>query len=117
MREADARAVLLARAFEEADAEGRLLSTHERARATAHAREATAGAAGLDRHATCQAEARRLRARGVTRLSAPSAALLAGGAGGQIVEEGPREGPPRDGRVIVIFGAPGPLVGWVVADA
>ena len=51
MREADARAVLLARAFEEADAEGRLLSTHERARATAHAREATAGAAGLDRHA------------------------------------------------------------------
>lgn len=72
---------------------------------------------GLDRHATCQAEARRLRARGVTRLSAPSAALLAGGAGGQIVEEGPREGPPRVGRVIVIFGAPGPLVGWVVADA
>jgi hypothetical protein len=66
----------------------------------------------------CQAHARRARARGVTRLSAPSAALLPGAAAGIVVAGGERPAPARDGRVIVIFGPPDGLVGWqVVADS
>ncbi len=45
MREADAQAVVLVRAFEEEDPEGRLLSVHARASATEAARAASAAAA------------------------------------------------------------------------
>ena len=38
LREADAQALLLVRAFEQADAEGRLLPSHERTRASEQAR-------------------------------------------------------------------------------
>jgi hypothetical protein len=65
----------------------------------------------------CQAESRRLRARGARRLSAPSAALAKGCAGGTMVNNGPRPAPSRDGVAIVVFGPPDLLVGWVVADA
>jgi len=72
---------------------------------------------GLETYARCQAEAARLRAAGARRLVAPSAALVDGGAAGTIVHEGPRRGAPRDGVVIVLFGAPGGLVGWTAGDA
>ena len=68
---------------------------------------------GRDTYWACQAHARRLRARGARRLVAPSAALLPGGAAGREVDDGiERTAQPRDGRVIVIFGPPGKLVGW-----
>jgi len=64
----------------------------------------------------CQAEARRLRASGSSRLSAPSAALKPGGARGVVVHQGEIPGPLRDGRVVVVYGPPNGLVGWPVAD-
>jgi hypothetical protein len=73
---------------------------------------------GRDSYTACQAHARRLRARGVQRLDAPSAALLPGGATGRIVsgaEE--RDAAPREGRVIVVFGDSSPLVGWQAVAA
>lgn len=71
---------------------------------------------GRATHAACQAEARRLRGLGVKRLSALSAALLPGRAGGRRVDGGFRPGPPRDGKVIVLFGLRPDLVGWAAAD-
>jgi hypothetical protein len=65
----------------------------------------------------CQAHARLARGQGVTRLSAPSAALLPGGAAGVRVEHGEGPAPARDGRVLVVYGAPVALVGWQVVDA
>ncbi len=70
---------------------------------------------GLATHAACQAEARRLRGLGTKELSAPSAALLPGRAGGWRVDGGFRPGPPRDGRVIVLFGLRPDLTGWSAA--
>jgi hypothetical protein len=72
---------------------------------------------GLETYPRCQAESRRLRARGARRLLAPSAALIKGGARGTIVDNGPRPAPPRDGHVIVVFGPPESLIGWAVAEA
>jgi len=69
----------------------------------------TAGAASYER---CQQEARRLRASGATGLRAPSAALLPSGARGWLVRDGLRDGAPRDGTVIVLFGARPEAVGW-----
>lgn len=61
---------------------------------------------GLESYAACQAEARRLRARGATALRAPSAALLPGGARGQVTRGGALvEGRRRDGRALALFGA------------
>jgi hypothetical protein len=71
---------------------------------------------GLDSYSACQAEARRLRRRGARRLRAPSAAMKPGAARGTTVRGGPRAAPPRDGVVIVVFGPPEALVGWVAAD-
>jgi RES domain len=68
-------------------------------------------------YARCQAAAARLRAAGARRLIAPSAALLDGGAAGTIVHDGPQRGAPRDGVVIVLFGAPDGLLGWTAGDA
>jgi hypothetical protein len=59
-------------------------------------------AGGPSTYAVCQQEARRLRAAGVDRLAAPSAALNPGG---------------RDGIVIVVFGSSLEMVGWLAADA
>ena len=70
-----------------------------------------------DTYPACQAHARRLRARGARRLAAPSAALLPGGATGREIQEGrERPGASRDGRVVVIFGAPDRLVGWKAVE-
>jgi hypothetical protein len=71
----------------------------------------------LESYERCQQESRRLRARGASRLVAPSAALLPGAAAGTIVSGGLQSGPPRDGRVIVVFGQPQNMVGWMVANA
>lgn len=67
---------------------------------------------GLGSYATCQREARRLRARGVRGLVAPAAALLPGAAHGWRVQRGLQRGEPREGRVIVLFGPRPDLVGW-----
>jgi hypothetical protein len=68
---------------------------------------------GTDTYLACQAEARRLRELGTPGLIAPSAALLPGAADGWRVEGGRLlSGPPRDGEVVVLFGARPELVGW-----
>jgi len=72
---------------------------------------------GPDSYARCQDEARRLRERGARRIVAPSAALVRGGARGVSIGRGLRRAADRDGAVIVIFGAPADLVGWIAADA
>ena len=68
-----------------------------------------------DTHAACRDEARRLRAQGATRLEAPAAALVAGGARGHRVESRLRPGPPREGLTIVLYGRRPSLVGWRAA--
>ena len=60
----------------------------------------------------CQREAARLRLAGKPGLTAPSAALVPGGARGVRVEGGERPGPPRDSLTIVLFGSRPDLVGW-----
>lgn len=68
---------------------------------------------GTDTYSACQAEARRLRDLDFAGLIAPSAALLPGAAGGWLVHGGHLlPGPPRDGEVVVLFGARPDLVGW-----
>ena len=59
-------------------------------------------AGGPEAYGPCQEESRRVRATGVDRLAAPSAALKPGG---------------TDGVVIVVFGPPTGLTGWLAADA
>ncbi len=72
---------------------------------------------GRDTYRACQDHARRLRARGYRRLAAPSAALVAGAAGGRVVADGvERAAQPRDGLVFVIFGSPEGLVGWKAVE-
>jgi hypothetical protein len=49
--------------------------------------------------------------------SAPSTALVPGGAAGhEVVDALERPSKPRDGRVFVIFGEPAGLVGWKAVD-
>lgn len=71
---------------------------------------------GLDTYPDCQAEARRLRGAGVAALDAPSAALEPGTAGGRVVDAGLRDGPPADGRVVVLFGRRPDVTGWLAVD-
>jgi hypothetical protein len=72
---------------------------------------------GGETYRSCQDRARRLRRRGVRRVVAPSAALVSGGAAGREVAAGvERAARPRNGRVIVIFGAPDRFVGWKTVD-
>ena len=71
----------------------------------------------IETYARSQARARALRAKGVRRIAAVSAALTPGGARGLRVDRGMRPAEPRDGRTIVIFGPPSDLRGWVAADA
>src|SRR5262249_7100885 len=71
---------------------------------------------GPETYARCQRHAPALRRAGATRLAARSAALVDGGARGVRIEGGMAVGDAaRDGRVIVIFGAPAGLVGWIAA--
>lgn len=50
-------------------------------------------------------------------VSAPSPALVPGGAAGRVVVDAlERQATPRDGRVFVIFGEPASLIGWKVVD-
>jgi hypothetical protein len=67
---------------------------------------------GRETYDECRAEARRLRAAGVVRLTVPSAALRDGGARGWRVEAGLQPASPRNGQVTVLFGARPDLTGW-----
>ena len=69
---------------------------------------------GRESYALCQAEATRLRARGETRLSALSAALLPGEARGWRVDKKVLPAPEREASTIVLFGPRPELVGWEV---
>lgn len=73
---------------------------------------------GLATYQACQAEARRLRAAGATRLQTRSAALHGGRAHGWLSRGGGAEPSPvpRDGMVCVLFGHLD-LVGWLAVDA
>lgn len=78
---------------------------------------ASALTGGRDSYRVCQDHARRLRARGAKRLVAPSAALVSGGAVGRAMSGGTeRATTPRDGRVLILFGAPVAIVGWKAVD-
>ncbi|MBM4255267.1 MAG: RES domain-containing protein [Deltaproteobacteria bacterium] len=68
---------------------------------------------GPGTYPACQEEARRHRQQGITRVEAPSAALLPGAARGWRVDGGLQPGSPRDGKVIVLFGSRPDLVGWI----
>lgn len=65
----------------------------------------------------CQRESRALRLLGADSLIAPSAALKAGEAAGwRVNDTESRCPPPRDGRVLVVFGPPQDRVeGWMAA--
>lgn len=71
---------------------------------------------GPDTYTRCQQEARTWRTRGARRIAAPSAALVSGGASGLLVDTGIKPAAPRDGKVVVVFGAPGGIVGWIAAE-
>jgi hypothetical protein len=73
---------------------------------------------GPETYARCQDEVRALRSRGVQRIVAPSAALVPGGARGLRRGEfkgGVAPSAPRDGKVIVLFGSPAGIIGWLAA--
>ncbi|MPZ18226.1 MAG: RES domain-containing protein [Luteitalea sp.] len=65
----------------------------------------------------CQRAARVLRETGIARLEVPSAALLPGAAAGYVVQNGVHPSAARDARVIVLFGPPDRMIGWLIADA
>lgn len=69
---------------------------------------------GPETYPRCRKEAARLRSQGATGFSAPSAALLPGGARGWVVDGGLKECPDRDGSVLVLLGRRSDLVGWPV---
>lgn len=71
---------------------------------------------GYDSYSACQAEARRLRGRGVRVLRAPSAALTAAGARCWKVDGGLQLAFQRDGNVLVLFGPRPDLAGWSVCN-
>lgn len=68
---------------------------------------------GVGTYEACRAEARRLRARRVYTLAAPSAALLPDTPSGFRTEGGLRPAESRAERVLVLFGRRPDLVGWV----
>lgn len=70
---------------------------------------------GIATYKDCQNEARRLRQIGAVALRAPSAALLAGGAGGSKVQGGLQPAAARDGTVFAVFGPRPDFVGWMAA--
>ena len=70
---------------------------------------------GRESYADCQDAARRLRAGGARAMTAPSAALLPGGASGAHSAEQLSPEKSRDGRVFVIFGTAPLATGWRAA--
>ena len=70
---------------------------------------------GVETYARCQEWSRAMRGRGVRRMGTTSAALTPGGARGVRVDGGVQTSEPKDGLVIVIFGRPAKLLGWVAA--
>ena len=73
-------------------------------------------AGGPETYGRCQREADRLRASGARRIVARSAALRPGGAGGFVVDDGVHAAASRDGNVVVVFGPPAGLIGWIAGD-
>jgi len=72
----------------------------------------------LSSYPACQAEAAALRATGIERIEAPSAALLPDSARGWIADPDERESPSaRDGVVWVVFGSAPNLIGWPAVEA
>jgi hypothetical protein len=67
---------------------------------------------GVSSYEACRVEARRLRARGVRGITAPSAAVDPATPSGFRTRGGLRPGPRRRERVIVLFGARTDLIGW-----
>jgi RES domain len=67
---------------------------------------------GPETYPACREEGRRIRARGVLGILAPSASLLPGEARGWRVDGGLTPGPDRDGQTIAIFGRRPDLIGW-----
>ncbi len=71
-----------------------------------------------DGYEICRTEARRLRAAGAMRLVTVGAALQAGEAAGfRVGTAGLIRAAPRDGKVVVHFGALPDAEGWCAADA
>jgi len=78
---------------------------------------ASAFGGGRSSHPRCQKEARRLRAAGASGLTAPSAALLPGGARGQnTAGQVLVEAEDRDGETLVLFGARPEARAWIAAE-
>lgn len=69
----------------------------------------------LTSYPACQAEATRLRASGVSRLVATSAAVLPGTPSGWVSGSDLRPAPARDEFTVVLFGGRPDLAGWVGA--
>lgn len=72
---------------------------------------------GTESYSACRGEARRLRARGATALEAPTAALVSGGARGQLVRRKLVEASARDGRTLALFGPRADVRGWTCHDS
>jgi hypothetical protein len=70
---------------------------------------------GIPTYERCQIEARQLRSKGATALSARSAALLPAGARGWKVDAGLRPAAERDGIVVAVFGPRPDFIGWMAA--
>ena len=66
---------------------------------------------GPETWSSCQEAAQRYRRR-ADGITAPSAALRAGGAHGWRVDGGLRPGPDRDGKVFALFGPRPDITGW-----
>jgi hypothetical protein len=73
-------------------------------------------AGGAATYGDCRAEARRLRARGATRLRAASAATLSGSASGWRTDASLVPGPELEEQTIVLFGPRPTLVGWIAGS-
>jgi RES domain-containing protein len=72
---------------------------------------------GIETYERCRREARRLRARGMQALRAPSAALLPRGARGWKVHGSLQPAAARDGIVLAVFGPRPDFTGWMAAFA
>jgi hypothetical protein len=73
---------------------------------------------GPETYRRCRLEARRLRAAGAGAIRAPSAAVLPGGARGQLTRDDRLvDAADRDGVVWALFGTWENLRGWATADA
>jgi hypothetical protein len=72
-------------------------------------------AGGTESYDACQAEARRIRAAGATRLVSPAASLLPGTPSGWRSDGELQPGGPRQEDTIVLYGPRPELVGWIAA--